>query len=207
MAKSKGEDSPVRVNPKRSGSRQTQRRMTMTVEQLQQAEELLRAANGGAVAVQEFKSLQDVEIRLAQPEAAALLADDLLSWFYGDSARLLFIDWCNAKGLAKCMIRDLCRRSPIFTQAYELAKQIQEARLVRGGLLGLLDPQLTKAILTSHHGYTDRSDQRVDLGAERRLPSTMAEVESQIVELNKRRTELETTIKKAHALESGVCNG
>lgn len=56
-------------------------------------------------------------------------------------------------------------RHPDFAEAYARAREMQEALIVRGGLLGLYEPRTVQAALKNLHGWQDQPAQKVAVAA------------------------------------------
>lgn len=59
------------------------------------------------------------------------------------------------------MFNEWCERYPSFALLYAQAKEIQEQKLLLGGMTGKYKEQITKFVLVNHHDYAEKTKQDV----------------------------------------------
>jgi hypothetical protein len=59
-------------------------------------------------------------------------------------------------GLSRKVFIELCNKYTELSNLYELAKNISEGKLVKGGLNNDFNPMFDKFILINHHNYKDK---------------------------------------------------
>lgn len=70
------------------------------------------------------------------------------------------VGFCAANFLAKSTFYTLVKRSELLKELSEICATKQEDYLITNGLSGNTDRVITKLILSSNYGYTDRNEQQ-----------------------------------------------
>jgi hypothetical protein len=60
------------------------------------------------------------------------------------------------------LLTEWSRSNKKFSSIYSRAKQMQEIRLLNGGLSGKFKEQMTKFVLVNHHNYAEKSETKVN---------------------------------------------
>ena len=111
--------------------------------------------DAGSGSIQTGKTLVQVARELGI-NATVLKRDDISVGI--EAARALlsvcFLDTIKCAHLIKCCL--------LYTSIYSRAKQMQEIRLLNGGLSGKFKEQMTKFVLVNHHNYAEKSETKVN---------------------------------------------
>ena len=96
-------------------------------------------------------------------EKAMELANELLEWISKDDKRNLFIRefLLQVKDLYPDVLAYLRSKFPSFDKAIEKAKQIQEVKLLKYGVLDSYNATITQFVLVNHFGYKSRHEKEV----------------------------------------------
>lgn len=84
------------------------------------------------------------------------LADSLLKW-YEDENNILKMDFFSQNKIQSGEWKKLSETSDYFEKALRLASEIEETRLVMGGLTGKFNQSFASFILKNVVGYRDRA--------------------------------------------------
>lgn len=88
------------------------------------------------------------------------LADEFEIWMR-DSTKIWLKDFFNERGLSPKLLSEWVHINERFSEVYEIAKELQEARLVKGSLFKKLCFPMAKMVLVNHHKYkSDNIDQQ-----------------------------------------------
>jgi len=88
------------------------------------------------------------------------LGDELLEWMLSSKTHIWFKDFFTfeKKMVYRSLVSYLVSISEPFSERIELAKQIQESRLVNGGLTGEILWKASEFILKSNMGWSDKQE-------------------------------------------------
>jgi hypothetical protein len=99
-------------------------------------------------------------------EIADTFANELIEWLSEkftdnegnekDKGNIFIIDFLAERKMPPKIISYLARKFTTFDTVMEIAKNIQEAKLVKYGVADRLNASMTKFCLINHHGYVDR---------------------------------------------------
>lgn len=117
-----------------------------------------------AALVQFFDAEPFTEVQVPQPNGSVRLqrmATDppMLSTF----ARTIGVSRSTLDNWATALKDDGTPRHPEFFEAYARAREMQEALLARGGVLGLYDPRFLAMAMKNLCGWQDQPQQKVDV--------------------------------------------
>lgn len=87
-------------------------------------------------------------------------ADDFAKWL-NDPTHIWLKDFALDNGFNPDYLSVWAEENEKFFGVYKQAKHRQESRLVNGGLQNSLNAGIVKFVLANHHGYSERSEQRV----------------------------------------------
>lgn len=98
-------------------------------------------------------------------EDATKLGNELIEWMYSSADNIFFEEFLLGKRLYRGKIRKLRDRFPSFGILIEEAKQIQENKIVKGGLKRKFSEGMSKFLLINNHdGYSEKKD--INLGGQ-----------------------------------------
>ncbi len=140
------------------------------------------------------------------PQKIEKMAASLLA-FMEDPEHVFFKEWCIREGIPASHVARFAEMSPTFAEALERASDIQELRLLQGGTSGKFHHAITKLVLTSKYGYSDRSDLAVTPSPARRIPCTVEECDRMIAEAQEQKRLLEGIVADARAVETAIVGG
>ncbi len=95
---------------------------------------------------------------------AEQLANDLINWMNEtdedekDKGNIFIIDFLASRRLCKSTTAYLAQKFSSFSNLLEIAKTIQEAKLLKYGIADRLNASMTKFVLINHHDYVDRQN-------------------------------------------------
>ena len=100
------------------------------------------------------------------------LADELETWMKRPSNYWLGDFAINVAGCSRTYLADLAReqRSRRFSDTYKKAKAMQEAKIVKGGLTGKLNPTMAIFTLKNVAGWRDSKDLKIKEDAKDTTP-------------------------------------
>lgn len=127
--------------------------------------------------------------------------------FMEDPEHVFFKEWCVREGIPASHVARFAEMSPAFAEALERAGDIQELRLLQGGTSGKLHHVITKLVLMSKYGYSDRSDLAVTPNPAKSIPCTVQECDRMIAEAQEQKRLLEGIMADAMAVESIIVGG
>lgn len=93
---------------------------------------------------------------------AEQLVNDLIDWMNEtdkdgkDKGNIFIIDFLGSRRLCKSTAAYLAKKFTTFSNLLEIAKTIQEAKLLKYGIADRLNASMTKFVLINHHGYYDK---------------------------------------------------
>jgi len=85
----------------------------------------------------------------------------LLKWYEADENRLWLKDFAIKRGYSPQRLSDWAKVSEEFLESLQLAKAIEESRLVNGALKNKFNPQFTFRALANVAGWRDSKDLNV----------------------------------------------
>ena len=99
---------------------------------------------------------------------ALKLAKELIDWIKEtetdqagkktDKGNIFVIDFLASKVYPPRIMPYLAKKFTAFQTIYEIAKNMQEAKLVKYGVADRLNATMTKFCLINHHGYVDKQN-------------------------------------------------
>jgi hypothetical protein len=99
---------------------------------------------------------------------AEKLANDLIDWLEEqtedengnkrDKGNIFINEFIGTRRLPPRILNYLAKKFTAFVTLMEIAKNIQEAKLLKYGIADRLNASMTKFCLINHHGYTDKSN-------------------------------------------------
>lgn len=95
---------------------------------------------------------------------AEQLVNDLIDWMNEtdengkDKGNIFIIDFLGSRRLCKSTAAYLANKFTTFSNLLEIAKTIQEAKLLKYGIADRLNASMTKFVLINHHDYVDRQN-------------------------------------------------
>lgn len=84
--------------------------------------------------------------------------DGLLEWMEADDKNIFVKDYFNKERVQEKVIHKWIIEMPWLEEKYEIAKSIQEVKLLNQGLHKQLDSALTKFVLSAHHDYKEKTE-------------------------------------------------
>lgn len=133
-------------------------------------------------------------------------AEDLLLWLE-DENNLWFRDWAIGSGLYPEVLSRWSTKNAVFRQAMAVAEMVQEARLVRGGLLNKFNSRIVALCLEHRHNWASRQQLSVETPSHQTFPGSVEEADKQIAELQAHRASLTEMLEQARAVGSIIVNG
>lgn len=82
---------------------------------------------------------------------------ELLAWLERDG-NVFAKEFANQRGYHSSRFTEWCQQSKTFQLIYSRAKEIQEVKLLKGGLHGTHKEQMSKFVLVNHHDYKEKSE-------------------------------------------------
>lgn len=70
---------------------------------------------------------------------------------------LFFTTFATDRGYCIQRLTEFADRSKVFSEVLKFAKDVQQNRLVNGGLKNETNSSITKFVLANHHNYTEKS--------------------------------------------------
>lgn len=132
-------------------------------------------------------------------------AESLLDWLEADPENNIWLrDWAVQNHLPPEYLSRWSAKNPVFHQAMETAEMVQEARLVRGGLLNKYNSRIVALCLESRHGWASRQRLAVEASGQAMLPSTIEDADRQIEQIRKHRDSLAAMLDTAKELGSAI---
>lgn len=89
-------------------------------------------------------------------------AKTLLDWFSEEETRFWLKDFAIERGYHPTRLDEFAQKSKEFSSAYNIAKAIQESRIVKGGLSGEMNAKMAIFSLKNVAGWRDTKD--INLG-------------------------------------------
>ena len=87
-------------------------------------------------------------------------ANALLEWIKQED-NIFIATFAASRDYSRQRYEEWRKSSQYFSDCYARAKEIQEAKLLHGGILGKYKEQMTKFCLVNHHDYKEKSEQNV----------------------------------------------
>ena len=107
---------------------------------------------------------------------AVQLGEDLIDWLNKkdkddeDDGNIFFEEFLVIeRDLYPTLISYLTEKFSSFSKLISKAKKIQELKLVKYGVFDKLNATMTKFVLTNHHDYSDKTEQKIDIVKEQPL--------------------------------------
>lgn len=104
------------------------------------------------------------------------LADEFLEWLKVPD-NYWFKSFAVERDLIFSELVENMDRSEKFSEAYRIAKQTQEERIVKGGIKGSFNTQISKFALANCHKWSERSETTISGSAENPLHFLLSGVE------------------------------
>ena len=89
-------------------------------------------------------------------------ADDILDFFETYEGYPTFTKWCKKRSIHINTAKNWAKNKtlyPLFVKAYEQCKEMACDALVENGLAGRYNPQITKLLLSSVYGMSEKTEQ------------------------------------------------
>ena len=113
------------------------------------------AKKGNTHGKQFSKDYQPAEIWTE--ENALRLGNDLIAWLLEKETNIFFLEFLVIDNdYSETLTAYLSSKFKSFSRLLFRAKKIQEAKLLKYGVLDKLNSSMTKFVLINNHGYTDR---------------------------------------------------
>lgn len=104
------------------------------------------------------KEMQGNKIAEKWTEEKALeLGNELIEWLKQSSEKnVFFIKFLAPKGISHQLVSELANKFKSFQTLLDIAKDIQEGKILENGILGGYNATITKFVLINHFGYQDK---------------------------------------------------
>jgi hypothetical protein len=110
-------------------------------------------------------------------EEVEAFAQEFLLWL--DKEENFWIkDFCLEKNIDPGYMNDWCERSENFRLAYLIGKNKQESKTYKGGLIGKFNSNIVKLALTNHHGWVEKTENKISGDKENPLACIIEKISS-----------------------------
>jgi hypothetical protein len=121
------------------------------------------------------------------------IADEFLQWMEEDDSRFWLKDFFIDRRMHTQKIGEWVERSEKFRSAYLIAKELQERRMVAGGMKNQYNSNITKFALVNNHAWvSDKSETKVSGDAQNPLAFLLQSTDGKSKDLVKESDETET---------------
>lgn len=88
-------------------------------------------------------------------EKALEIGNKLIEWLRIEN-NIFYKEFLLNNNLYTDLVSDLCKKYDSFLELIKKAKEIQEMKLCKLGITGLINPTMTIFCLKNNHGYSDK---------------------------------------------------